>query len=169
MSEKAPRVYLKNGKKYFKVNGNRVVIKSKMTEKEILGIYKLLKKHTSSTNAKLLAPVKGKTTKINNSAKAVVNIHNTAPTKRRRRMGETKKPFVSTVNEANKISASGSTADRHPKDSGKEDEINKLINDNAGLSNQLIVANNRQAPQPPQQQQQQMSEQERMYENPRFH
>ena len=41
MSEKAPRVYLKNGKKYFKVNGKRVVMKSKMTEKDLISIYKL--------------------------------------------------------------------------------------------------------------------------------
>ena len=165
MSEKAPRVYLKNGKKYFKVNGKRVVIKSKMTEKDLISIYKLLKKNTNFTNARLLAPVRGKKTQIINSAKAVVNLHN-PPAKRRRRRVVTKKPFVSTINEANRISTSGPTAYRHPKDSGKEDEINKLINEKAGLSNQLIVSNNRQAPQ------QQMSEQEIMYEmnqDPRFH
>ena len=108
MSEKAPRVDLKNGKKYFKVNGKRGVIKSKMTEKEILGIYKLLKKHTSSTNARLLAPVRGKKTQIINSAKAVVNIHNPSA-KRRLRRGVTKKPFVSTIDEKNRVSATHET------------------------------------------------------------
>ena len=119
MSEKASRVYLKNGKKYFKVNGKRVVIKSKMTEKEILGIYKLLKKKTNFTNGRLLAPVKGKTTKIYNSAKAVVNIHNPASTKRRRKRPH-KRPFQSTIDEKNKVSATHGTETRHPKDSGNK-------------------------------------------------
>ena len=96
MSEKAPRVYLKNGKKYFKVNGKRVVMKSKMTEKDLISIYKLLKKNINFTKARLLAPVRGKKTQIINSAKAVVNIHNPLA-KRRLRRGVTKKPFVSSI------------------------------------------------------------------------
>ncbi len=101
----APRVYLKNGKKYFKVNGKRIFIRSKMSEREIMDIYKLLKK-----------TMQGKKTKITNTARAVVNIHN-PPAPRRRRRRVTKKPFVSTIDEKNRVSVSG--ADRHPKDSGK--------------------------------------------------
>ena len=93
-----------SGKKYFVINGEKIYINTRLSKKEIMKIYNLLKKNM----------------KITNSAKAVVNIHNAAPTKRRKRRVVTKKPFVSSINEANKISASGSTADRHPKDSAKK-------------------------------------------------
>ena len=106
--------------------------------------------------------MKGKTTKITNSAKAVVNIHN-PPAKRRRRRDLTKKPFVSTIDEKNRVFATHGTETRHPKDSGKEDEINKLKNEKIGLSNQLVLASRQQReagdPQPPADE----SDEDRMY------
>ena len=95
----------KNGKKYFVVYGQRVYLEVGMSKKDIAGIYKLLKKK--------LKPK----TKISNSATAVV-INNAS----KRRRNNTKKPFVSTLNDSNRVVVS------QGKDSGDKDLINNLVN-----------------------------------------
>ena len=81
------KVYVsQSGKKYFVINGKKIYINTRLSKKEIMKIYNLLKKNM----------------KITNSAKAVVIIHTAAPTKRRRRRGVTKNQFVLTINEAKK-------------------------------------------------------------------
>ncbi|HRP36494.1 MAG TPA: hypothetical protein PLS50_01655 [Candidatus Dojkabacteria bacterium] len=73
-NEKMPVIHkTKKGKKYFLVNGERVYIEAKMSEKDIIGVYKMLKKKIRPQN---------KTSQINtNTAKSVVNITN--PPRRR--------------------------------------------------------------------------------------
>lgn len=151
------KIYVsESGRKYFVINGKKIYINTKMSKKEILSVYKALKK-----NMRVKKP------QVTNSAKAVVNIHQ-APRRRRR---VNKKAFQSTIDEKNRVSVSGSTEQRHPKDSGKEDEINKLINEKAGLENQLRLVG---PPPMPQRQDPQLeySVEDRMYDmnqNPQFH
>ena len=68
-----PKIYITpTGKHYFKVNGKRVYINSKISKREIGYVYKLLKKSIKNKNV--------------NTAKAIVNIHQEAPKRRRKRV-----------------------------------------------------------------------------------
>ena len=68
--------------------------------------------------------------------------------RRQRRNATKSKVFKSTIDELARATASGTT--RHPENSGNEDTINKLLNDNSKLINenkQLKSTNNPQNPQ----------------------
>src|SRR5436190_1084357 len=105
-----PVIYMtKSGKEYFIVNKERIFVDKRMTKKEIAAIYKLLKRKLKR---------KSKSSQVVNSAKAIVNINNPAP--KRRRRNKKNEPFVSTLNDGNRVTTSG----RDPKDSGDKDLIN---------------------------------------------
>ena len=115
---KSPKVNLtKSGKRCFIVNG-RKIFESGMTKAEINSIYKVLLKSV---------PIKTRTKNVNKATAIIKQYINTAPVRRRRNNAQKKnKKFVSTIDEANRVIKSGH--DRDPKDSGKDDEINGLIN-----------------------------------------
>ena len=98
----------KSGKRYFVVNGRKVYIESKMTKKEIIAIYRLLLK--KALKKKRRKP--------------------TVTTRKKRKVGHDK-PFMSMIDPSNRVTVSG-------KDSGDKDMINKLINDNKKLADDLL-------------------------------
>lgn len=105
-----PKIHVtKKGKKYFIFDGRKVYINSKLTKREIGLIYKLLQKHLAvSTN------------------QGIININNQQARRINSRLRKTKeKPFVSTIDEARRVSVSSG----HPKDSGDKDLINSLKNE----------------------------------------
>lgn len=109
-TEKMPVIHkTKSGKKYFLVHGERVYIEAKMSKKDIMGVYKLLKKK--------IKPQK-KATQINtNTAKAVVNITNPP-----RRRYVNRKVFQSGLNDLNRVVVS------HGNESANNDLLNSLMN-----------------------------------------
>lgn len=112
----------KTGKRYFVVNGRKIFIESKMTKKEISGIYKVLLKSV---------PVKKKKTKAVkqatniNKATAIIKQYINEPPKRRKRKKKSK-TFKSTLNDSNRVTTSSSGDDS--KKSNNEDVINSLKN-----------------------------------------
>ena len=125
---KSPKVHLtKSGKRYFIVNGRKIFIESGMTKAEINSIYKVLLKSV---------PLKTRTKNINKATAVIKQYINTAPVRRRRTNVQKKdKKFVSTIDEANRVTKSGNVRD--PKDSGKDDEINGLINQKNLLADEV--------------------------------
>ena len=112
-----PTIYTsKSGKKYFIINKKRIFLNAKLTNKEVLTIYKLLKQKLRN---------KKTNNKVTNSAKAVINITN-PPSKRRMTTRKNKAvphgPNIVTV-------TSGKSND--------EDIINSLTNKNQMLSSKL--------------------------------
>lgn len=121
----------KSGRRYFVVNGRKIYINSDMTKSQISAIYKLLLKSVNRTkNVKRPATNKAVT------ARATVNIHN-APPARRRQRSKSKSAVVSSIDPANRVTVSGES--RHPKDSGLEDVINSLINENNKMKYLLLT------------------------------
>jgi len=120
-----PKIYVsKSGKRYFVVNERKVYINSKLTKKEIMSIYNLLKKNIKSKAKK----------QTNRTASTIININTEPQNRKRRRTRKSSKkernPFVSTIRPENRVSSThGISYDHHPKDSGDKDLINKLIND----------------------------------------
>lgn len=76
-----------SGKKYFMVNGKRVYLKSKLSKRELMKVYQLLRRKIKIKKATNM-----------NTAKAIVNINNPATTTRRRRRNKVIKinPIVPT-------------------------------------------------------------------------
>ena len=98
-----------------------------MKKGEINAIYKVLLKSV---------PLKTRTKNINKATAVIKQYINTAPVRRRRNNAHKKdKQFVSTIDAANRVIKSGH--DRDPKDSGKEDELNGLINQKNLLNNEV--------------------------------
>ena len=84
-----------------------------MKKGEINAIYKVLLKSV---------PLKTRTKNINKATAVIKQYINTAPVRRRRNNVQKKdKKFVSTIDEANRVTKSGNVRD--PKDSGKDDEL----------------------------------------------
>ena len=112
-----PKFYRSSaGMRYFVVNGRKVFIEPGVSKKQILSIYKTLKK-TIKTKKR-----KPKTNK--QSAQTVININNEP--KRRNRSNRNRKyvKFGSTINPLLQSISSGFT-----KDSGDIDLVNKSINE----------------------------------------
>ena len=107
-----PTIHEKNGKKYFILNKKKVFIDSKMSKKDIMIIYKLLKRK-----------FRNKGTKNVNSAKAVVNI--ISPIHRRR----VEKKHVQSAPPGKATVSSWNAMDK--------DVINSLINRNSLLTSKL--------------------------------
>ena len=111
-----PTIHItKSGKQYFVVSGRKIFIEPGVGQKTITKIYNSLRKKTKPR----------KKIAVNmNRASAVVNINQTAPRRRRRRLY------------AKRDSAFGNkpttitTSSGNPKDSSNQDHINKLINEN---------------------------------------
>ncbi len=135
----------KSGKHYFVVNGRKVYINSKMTKKQISGIYKLLVKNLK---------VKIKKRKVANKATATIKQYfngkqyedsssraKTPAEKKEKEDKQKSKPLKSTIDEKNRVSSSqgriAPTIILPPKDSGNKDLINNLINKNNILMDRL--------------------------------
>ncbi len=109
MSQKAPKVHTtKSGKPYIKVNGKKIIINVEITNKQLIKLYKLLKK-----------TIKPK--KKTKSHKKKTKSH-----RRRRRRRYLKGKFISTINPLDRSTVSSSNG--HPSDSGDKDLINSLMN-----------------------------------------
>ena len=104
----------KTGKRYFIVNGRRVYINSKMTRKEAIGIYNILKKNIPKRPTNI------------NKAKAVVHIHGvqTKRTKRTRRKAKSKSKEGKSTGNAPVVTVSKG----NPNNALQEDKINSLTN-----------------------------------------
>ena len=111
-----PKFYRSNaGMRYFVVNGRKVFIEPGVSKKQILSIYKTLKKTIK---------IKKRKPKTKQSAQTVININNEP--KRRNRSNRNRKyvKFGSTINPLIQSVSSGFT-----KDSGDIDLVNKSINE----------------------------------------
>ena len=116
-----PKIHVTStGKKYFNVNDRRIYIASGVTRKQILSIYKTLKKAIKPK----------KTRNINKYAQTIVNINN-APSRRSYqprkfvKLNSMMNPLNSIMNPLNRSSVSNSNA---PANSALEDKLNSLIN-----------------------------------------
>ena len=138
-----PKIHVsKMGKRYFVIHGRKICFNDKLTKAEISAIYKLLLRKMRKVNRKPKSH--------RNQSTVITQYINTEKPRRQRRNATKSKPFLSTINELTRATASGSTA--HPKDSGDKDLINKLLNENNQLKlthnhppnpqTQLILANN---------------------------
>ena len=121
----------KTGKRYFVVNGRKVFITKKMTNKEISSIYRLLKKRTSLFK-----------TNPNNSNKISIKIDNSARTQtqkarfRNRSKKNSKSNFVSTIDPANRVTTtSGVNALDQDLLNSSINKTNKSLHD----SNKLLT------------------------------
>ncbi len=133
----------KNGKRYFVVNGRKVFIEAKMTKPEIIAIYKVLLKNV---------PSKRVNKNVNKATAVIKQYISNQPARKRRHNTQKKKkdddkPFVSTIDEANRVSKSSGNSGQHPKDSGNEDKINSLTNK---LNQLMIIPRNNPPAQPAQ-------------------
>jgi len=108
----SPKVYVNKKGKFIMVQGKRVYLDSKLTKKELSGIYNLLLKKMKPKQ------------KIKNTAKAIVNITNPKPQRRRRRPAQTRAQG-STIDPANRVVVSST---KPSIDRGLEDKLNNLQN-----------------------------------------
>lgn len=108
----SPKVYVNKKGKFIMVQGKRVYLDSKLTKKELSGIYNLLLKKMKPKQ------------KITNTAKAIVNITNPKPQRRRRRPAQTRAQG-STIDPANRVVVSST---KPSIDRGLEDKLNNLQN-----------------------------------------
>lgn len=132
-----PKIYeTDKGKRYFIIHGKRFYFNPKLSKKELIMIYKMLKKRPRLIQA---------SKSVSNTAKAIVNINQQAPRRRRKRPNKAPKPQVDPKDRVTVGHAGVQTIN-----SNLEDLNNKLINEAVKKGIELEVAKKQQIPNQPQ-------------------